>query len=51
MSPALANDPDALRGNPTAPTTSVTIGRFHFDGLKALIGMDLAGVLALMMIG
>ena len=51
MNPALANDPDALRVNLTAPTTSVSIGPFRFDGLKALIGMDLADVLAPMMIG
>ncbi len=51
MNAALARDPDALRVNLTAPTTTVRLGPFEFDGLKALIGMDLADALAPMMIG
>jgi hypothetical protein len=51
VNPALAHDPTALRVNLTAPTTSVRIGPFAFDGLKALIGMDLADALAPMMVG
>ncbi len=51
MNTALAKDPDALRVNLTAPTTQVRLGPFLFDGLKALIGMDLADALAPMMIG
>lgn len=50
MNPALAQDPTALRVNLTAPTTQVRVGPFQFDGLKALIGMDLADALAPMMI-
>jgi hypothetical protein len=48
---ALARDPDALRVNLTVPTTAVRLGPFAFDGLKALLGVDLADVLAPMMIG
>ncbi len=51
MNAALARDPDAMRVNLTAPTTTVRLGPFEFDGLKALIGMDLADALAPMMIG
>ncbi len=51
MNPALAKDPTALRVNLTAPTTAVRIGPFSFDGLKALLGVDLAEVLSPMMIG
>lgn len=50
MNPALARDPAALRVNLTSPTTSVRIGPFSFDGLKALVGMDLADALAPLMI-
>ena len=51
MNAALLHDPDALRVNLTAPTTTVRLGPFAFDGLKALIGMDFADALAPMMIG
>ncbi len=51
MNPALAQAPDALRVNLTAPTTGVRLGPFAFDGLKALIGMDLADALAPLMVG
>lgn len=51
MNPALAQDPRALRVNLTVPTTAVRIGPFTFDGLKALLGVDLADVLGSMMIG
>ena len=51
MNPALAQDPRALRVNLTAPSTQVRVGPFQFDGVKALIGMDLADALAPMMIG
>ena len=51
MNPALAQDRTALRVNLTVPTTAVRLGPFAFDGLKALIGMDLADVLASLMIG
>jgi hypothetical protein len=48
---ALAQDPDALRVNLTAPSTAVKLGPFSFDGLKALVGMDLADALAPLMVG
>ncbi|MFN7131949.1 MAG: hypothetical protein ACK4N5_07695 [Myxococcales bacterium] len=51
MNPALARDPTALRVNLTAPTTAVRLGPFSFDGLKALLGVDLAEVLSPLMIG
>ncbi|MDP2313867.1 MAG: hypothetical protein Q8P41_13250 [Pseudomonadota bacterium] len=51
MNAALRADPTALRVNLTAPTTSVRIGPFAFDGLKALVGMDLGEALAPLMIG
>lgn len=51
MNPALARDRAALRVNLTVPTTAVRLGPFAFDGLKALIGMDLADVLSSLMIG
>lgn len=51
MNAALSQDPAALRVNLTAPSTQVRLGPFQFDGLKALIGMDLADALAPMMIG
>ncbi len=50
MNPALARDPDALRVNLTAPTTAVRVGPFAFDGLKALLGVDLVDLLAPLMI-
>ncbi|MDP2309927.1 MAG: hypothetical protein Q8P18_28170 [Pseudomonadota bacterium] len=50
MNPALAKDPTALRVNLTAPTTAVRIGPFSFDGLKALLGVDLAEVLSPLMV-
>lgn len=50
MNAGLAKDPTALRVNLTAPTTAVRIGPFSFDGLKALLGVDLAEVLSSMMI-
>jgi hypothetical protein len=50
VNPALAQDPEALRVNLTVPTTNVRVGPFAFDGLKALIGMDLADALAPLMI-
>ncbi len=46
MNPALAQDRTALRVNLTVPTTAGRLGPFAFDGLKALIGMDLADALA-----
>ncbi|MDP2305101.1 MAG: hypothetical protein Q8P18_03660 [Pseudomonadota bacterium] len=51
MNAALRADPTALRVNLTVPTTAVRIGPFSFDGLKALVGMDLAEALAPLMIG
>ena len=51
MNATLARDPDALRINLTTPATTVRLGPFAFDGLKALMGMELADVLAPMMIG
>ena len=51
MNAALAEDPEALRVNLTAPSTAVKLGPFAFDGLKALVGMDLADALAPLMIG
>ncbi|MFN7132386.1 MAG: hypothetical protein ACK4N5_09890 [Myxococcales bacterium] len=51
MNPALAKDPTALRVNLTAPTTAVRVGPFSFDGLKALLGVDLVEVLSPLMIG
>lgn len=51
MNAALRDDPAALRVNLTAPTTAVRLGPFAFDGLKALVGMDLADALAPLMIG
>ena len=51
MNAALAQDRDALRVNLTTPTTTVRLGPFQFDGLKALIGMDFADALAPLMIG
>ena len=51
MNPALAQDPGALRVNLTVPSTQMHLGPFQFDGIKALIGMDLADALAPLMIG
>lgn len=50
MNPALAKDPTALRVNLTAPSTSVRLGAFSFDPLKALLGVDLAEILSPMMV-
>lgn len=50
MNPALRNDPHALRVNLTVPTTTVRIGPVAFDGLKTMLGVDLAEVLGPMMI-
>lgn len=46
MNPALRDDPRALRVNLTVPTTTVRLGPLAFDGLKALLGVDLGEVLA-----
>ncbi|MES2638105.1 MAG: hypothetical protein V4850_01425 [Myxococcota bacterium] len=51
MNPALREDRSALRVNLTAPTTAVRLGPFSFDGLKALVGVDLAEALSPLMIG
>ena len=51
MNAALARDPAAMRVNLTVPTTAVRLGSFAFDGLKALIGMDLGEMLSSLMIG
>ncbi len=51
MNPALRDAPDALRVNLTVPTTAVRLGPFAFDGLKALLGVDLGDVLAPLMVG
>ncbi len=51
MNAALARDPTALRVNLTVPTTAVRVGPFAFDGLKALLGMDLGDLLASLMTG
>jgi hypothetical protein len=51
VNPALAQDPRALRVNLTAPTTAIRIGPFSFDGLKALLGFELAELLGPMMVG
>lgn len=50
MNAALRNDPRALRVNLTVPTTTVRLGPLAFDGLKALLGVDLDGVLSPLMI-
>ena len=50
MNTALRADPDALRVNLTVPTTTVRLGPLAFDGLKALLGVDLADVLSSLMI-
>lgn len=50
MNPALARDPAALRVNLTVPTTAVRLGPFAFDGLKALLGVDLAELLSPLMV-
>lgn len=41
MNAALRADPAAMRVNLTVPTTAVRVGPFAFDGLKALLGVDL----------
>ena len=51
MNAALRADPAALRLNLTVPTTAVRVGPFAFDGLKALLGVDLADLLSSLMIG
>ncbi len=51
MNTALAQDRTALRVNLTVQTMAARLGPFAFDGLKALIGMDLADVLASLIIG
>lgn len=51
MNPNLAHEPGAIRVNLTLPTTLVRIGSIQFDGLKALLGMNLVDVLAPMMVG
>ncbi len=51
MNLALRNDPRALRLNLTVPTTTVRLGPIAFDGLKALLGVDLGDVLSPLMIG
>ena len=51
MNAALRADPDAMRVNLTVPSTAVRLGPFAFDGLKALLGVDLADVLSSLMIG
>jgi hypothetical protein len=48
---ALRADPAAMRVNLTVPSTAVRLGPFAFDGLKALLGVDLAEVLSSLMIG
>lgn len=50
MNAALRNDPHALRVNLTVPTTTVRIGPLAFDGLKALLGVELGDVLSPLMI-
>ena len=51
MNAALRADPAAMRINLTVPTTTVRLGPIAFDGLKALLGVDLADVLSSLMIG
>jgi hypothetical protein len=51
MNAALRADPAAMRVNLTVPTTAVRVGPFAFDGLKALLGVDLADLLSSLMIG
>lgn len=51
MNPNLGHEPGAIRVNLTLPTTTVRIGPIQFDGLKALLGMNLADVLGPMMVG
>ena len=51
MNAALRADPAAMRVNLTVPSTAVRLGPFAFDGLKALLGVDLADVLSSLMIG
>ena len=51
MNAALRADPAAMRVNLTVPTTTVRLGPIAFDGLKTLLGIDLADVLSSLMIG
>lgn len=51
MNAALARDPAALRVNLTVPTTAVRLGPFAFDGIKALLGVDLVDLLSPLMVG
>ena len=51
MNAALRADPDAMRVNLTVPTTTVRLGPIAFDGLKALLGIDIGDVLSSLMIG
>lgn len=51
MNAALRADPAAMRVNLTVPTTTVRLGPIAFDGLKALLGVDLGDVLSSLMIG
>lgn len=51
MNPALRGDPRALRVNLTVPSTTVRLGPVAFDGLKALLGVDIGDVLAPLMVG
>lgn len=50
MNPALRPEAGAMRVNLTVPTTAVRLGPFSFDGLKAFLGVDLAEILAPMMV-
>ena len=50
MNPMLRDDPRALRVNLTVPTTTVRLGPVAFDGLKMLLGVDLAELLEPMMV-
>jgi hypothetical protein len=50
VNPALRKDRLALRVNLTVPTTTVRVGPFAFDGLKALVGADLGEILAPLMV-
>ncbi len=51
MNPALRDAPDALRVNLRVPSTAVRLGPFAFDGINALLGVDLDDVLAPLMVG
>ena len=51
MNAALRADPDALQVNLTVPTTTVRLGPIAFDGLKALLGIDIGDLDHVLQVG